>query len=49
MLSLAIGLILSVCIITLIILARAKPNIFIFQLIERVFGRPLYGKRRRKM
>jgi hypothetical protein len=34
-----IVLILSICIIASIILFRGKPNLFVFRLIENVFGK----------
>ncbi len=30
---------LIVCVVAVIVLFKAKPNLFIFQLIERVFGK----------
>lgn len=42
-----IALSLAICIIALVLLFRAKPNLFIFHLIERLFEERAYYRIRR--
>jgi len=37
---------LIVCVVAVIILFKASPNLFIFQLMERVFGEIHFNKRK---
>jgi len=37
---------LIVCVVAIIVLFKAKPNLFMFQLIERVFGKDCFIKKK---